>query len=74
VDEFELHMKSEMGAGEHQVVTRVQGARSSQDNPSGDAIGTLPSDTNSEEIILHKQDGPGIMMTRNVSVQYSKNK
>jgi hypothetical protein len=31
-----------------------------------------PSDTNSEEIILQKQDAPhGIMLTRDVTVRYT---
>lgn len=63
-----------------QVITRVQGARSrsraatSQDNSSAEAVDAPQSDTNSEEIILQKQQEPpgrGIVLTRDVSVHYS---
>ncbi len=72
LDEFELHTKD-------RTVTRVQGARSpagtSQDYSSAEAVDAVPSDTNSEEIILQKQETvKGIMRTRDVTVRYSSNK
>lgn len=73
VDEFELHTKK---SDEHQVITRVQAARSrvtSPDHSSTEAVDALQSDTNSEEIILQKTEptAKGIMISRDVSVRYS---
>ncbi|AEO68612.1 e0629435-eb59-45cf-9678-2ab46b64b916 [Thermothielavioides terrestris] len=69
-DEFELHTKTE-----HEVVTRVQAAGSpagSQERVSAEAVDVLPSDTNSEEIILQKPGAAhGIVISRDVKVQYS---
>ena len=69
LDEFEMHTKD-------RTVTRVQGARSpagtSQDYSSAEAVDVVPSDSNSEEIILQKQEtAKGIMRTRDVTVRYS---
>ncbi|KAL2133536.1 hypothetical protein VTI74DRAFT_8758 [Chaetomium olivicolor] len=77
VDGFELQTQNGIGAedGEPQVVARVHATRSgSHEYSSTEAVGGgVPSDTNSEEIILQKQEtGRGIMMTRNVTVQYSR--
>jgi hypothetical protein len=69
VDEFELHTKNDIRAegSDHQVVTSVQAARSASASQD-----YSPSDTNSEEIILQKQDAPhGIMLTRDVTVRYT---
>lgn len=73
LDEFELHTKN----GDNQVVTRVHAASpvgASQDYSSAEAVDAVPSDSNSEEIILQKQDsakGRGIVMTRDVTVRYT---
>ncbi|KAK4040002.1 hypothetical protein C8A01DRAFT_16056 [Parachaetomium inaequale] len=77
MDEFELRTKNSGSPvkGGNQVVTSVEGARSSRRTSpdySTENVDAVASDTNSEEIILQKQDGPrGIMMTRDVSVHYS---
>ncbi len=74
LDEFELHTKKDHRGNE----TRVEGAQQlpgcpSRDYPSAEAVDAVPSDTNSEEIILQKQEpGHGIVMTRDVTVRYSK--
>jgi hypothetical protein len=75
LDEFELHTKNH----DNQVVTRVHAASpvgASQDYSSAEAVDAVPSDSNSEEIILQKQDsgqgkGRGIVMTRDVTVRYT---
>jgi hypothetical protein len=79
MDEFELRTKNSGSPvdGKSHVVTSVEGARSSstrRNSPdySTENVDAVASDTNSEEIILQKQDEPrGIMMTRDVSVHYS---
>jgi hypothetical protein len=72
-DELELHTRV---SDEHQVVTRVQAARSrvtSPDHSSMEAVDALQSDTNSEEVILQKMEptAKGIMISRDVSVRYT---
>ena len=52
--------------------TRIQVARSLPDDYSADAVYGVPSDTNSEEIILQKPEpSHGIIRTRDVTVRYS---
>jgi hypothetical protein len=76
-DEFELHTKARSSDEGPQVVTSVEGARGqprrASPNYSTEGVDRAQSDTNSEEIILQKQDAPndGIMMTRDISVRYS---
>lgn len=84
-DGFELNSKEDLGghgAGRNQVITRVQGAAAAargagvhvQELSSAEAVNAVPSDANSEEIILQKQSPPGtngIVMTRDVSVRYT---
>ncbi|KAK4242820.1 hypothetical protein C8A03DRAFT_29057 [Achaetomium macrosporum] len=74
-DEFELHTKAGSSTEGPEVITSVEGARSRRTSPhnySAEGVDAVPSDNNSEEIILQKQDTPhGIMMTRDVSVRYS---
>ncbi|KAK1489030.1 hypothetical protein CCUS01_14692 [Colletotrichum cuscutae] len=80
-DEFEMHTKDEFSVTERYVSgigTRADVVRSPiamEGRCSAEAMyaGTLPSDTNSEEIILQKEHGRGIVCTRDFSVKYSEN-
>ncbi|KAL2255685.1 hypothetical protein VTK26DRAFT_2895 [Humicola hyalothermophila] len=63
----------EIEKGRGTVITRVHAlTRSNADHTSAEAVGGLPSDSNSEEIILQKPEpARGIMMRRDVTVRYS---
>jgi hypothetical protein len=77
-DEYELHPKDAARDGEHHVVTKVHATGRSKtvispDHSSVDVVDANHSDGNSEEIILQGrgQVPHGIMMTRDVTVQYT---
>ena len=71
IDDFELHTKSSSPMGESRVDTSIEGAPSRRHTPDYAAEDVAP-DSNSEDIILQNQHtAHGIMMTRDVSVQYS---
>ncbi|KXH35419.1 hypothetical protein CSIM01_10178 [Colletotrichum simmondsii] len=80
-DEFEMHTKDEFSVTERYISgtgTRDEVVRSPiamEGRCSAEAVyaGALPSDTNSEEIILQKEHGRGIVCTRDFSVKYSEN-
>jgi hypothetical protein len=89
LDEFELHTKNHdqtvvtrvHAAGESLSSKNssveaigVGGGRGGAGAVGGRGEDGVPSDSNSEEIILQKQESPGsrgIMMTRDVTVRYS---
>ncbi|UQC86562.1 uncharacterized protein CLUP02_12064 [Colletotrichum lupini] len=80
-DEFEMHTKDEFsvteryvsGTGARADVVRSPIAMEGRCSAEAMYAGALPSDTNSEEIILQKEHGRGIVCTRDFSVKYSEN-
>ncbi|AEO56546.1 hypothetical protein MYCTH_2301628 [Thermothelomyces thermophilus ATCC 42464] len=80
-DDFELRTKHNGSpTGDPQVVTSVQAAARTRRAGSphlsaAETVDAVPSDANSEEIILQTKDAShGIVMTRDVSVRYSNPK
>lgn len=78
VDEVELQTKNDVGAGDHRVMTKIQAPRThvaSPDFSSAEAVDAVPSDANSEDMILplqkHREGNSGIVITRDITVRYS---
>ncbi|OHE92274.1 hypothetical protein CORC01_12443 [Colletotrichum orchidophilum] len=84
-DEFEMHTKDGfsvteqyVSGGTSDIGTRADAVRSPvalDGRSSAEAMyaGAVPSDANSEEIILQRENGRGIVCTRDFSVKYSEN-
>ncbi|KAL2882025.1 hypothetical protein SGCOL_002766 [Colletotrichum sp. CLE4] len=83
-DEFEMHTKDDFrvtgryvngGTGTDTRADTVRSPVAMEGRCSTEAVyaGGLPSDANSEEIILQKEHGRGIVCTRDFSVLYSEN-